>query len=234
MVEGLDEVEELHVPCGGKVWRIHKGNMEQLWAAMGSLDEGLPYWAEIWPSSLALGDFLAQQPLHGLACLDLGCGLGLTALVGAAAGGRVQAVDLEARAIALACENKALNAALLPYEQAERQEQKAPATPTWPQFFCMDWENPSISPNSVERLWAGDIMYEKVFAAPIARFFSYALKENGKVWIAEPGRKVFLALLDILPSFSLCASKILEKPIMPLISQKLPVPVSIWEIVHKK
>ncbi len=232
MAEGLGSIEELDVLCGGKTWHIHKGNMEQLWEAMGNLDEGLPYWAEIWPSSLALGDFLAQQPLHGLTCLDLGCGLGLTALVGAAAGAKVQAVDLEARAIELACMNAICNAALLPCEQVGSKEQKTPASPAWPQFFCMDWEKPTIVPNSVERLWAGDIMYEKVFAAPIARFFAYALTENGKIWIAEPGRNVFFALLELLPDFNLQATKIAEVPVMPLIPQEAPVPVTIWEIVR--
>ncbi len=226
MVKGLGDIEETEVPCGGNVWHIRKGNMEQLWEAMGNLEEGLPYWAEIWPSSLALGNFLAEQNLLGLACLDLGCGLGLTALVGAAAGGFVQAVDIEPRAITLAKVNKTRNAALLPALHILPGHN----VQSNPHFFCMDWEKPTIPPASVERLWAGDIMYEKVFAAPLASFFAYALKENGKAWVAEPGRTVFLAFLDILPEYGLTAAKIAHVPTQPLIPQPEAVPVTIWEI----
>ena len=46
-------------------------------------DEFLPYWAELWPSGIALaeGGEIVSLPLAGLRVLELGCGLGLPALV---------------------------------------------------------------------------------------------------------------------------------------------------------
>ena len=47
-------------------------------------DERLPYWTELWPSSIALCRWLEERraEIAGRPCLDLGCGLGLTAMVG--------------------------------------------------------------------------------------------------------------------------------------------------------
>ena len=40
-------------------------------------EEFLPYWAELWPSSLALARAIAGRALRGARTLELGCGLGL-------------------------------------------------------------------------------------------------------------------------------------------------------------
>ena len=56
-------------------------------------DEFLPYWAELWPSALALARVVARRPLTGRRVIELGCGLGLPALAAALAGGRVLATD---------------------------------------------------------------------------------------------------------------------------------------------
>ena len=50
-------------------------------------EEFLPYWAELWPSALALARVLARRPLTGRRVLELGCGLGLPAIAAALAGG---------------------------------------------------------------------------------------------------------------------------------------------------
>ena len=49
-------------------------------------DEFMPYWAEVWPSGLALARHVAGLDLTGLAVLELGCGLGLPSLVASLAG----------------------------------------------------------------------------------------------------------------------------------------------------
>ena len=40
-------------------------------------EEFLPYWAELWPSGLALARHVAAREVRGLRILELGCGLGL-------------------------------------------------------------------------------------------------------------------------------------------------------------
>ena len=76
----------LTVNACGRDWTLERAaDMEALWESMTEFteDERLPYWTELWPSSLVLADWLYQrrESLRGQPCLDLGCGIGLTALV---------------------------------------------------------------------------------------------------------------------------------------------------------
>src|SRR5206468_3712111 len=45
-------------------------------------EEFLPYWAELWPSGVALAKAIADRSLRGARVLELGCGLGLPRLGG--------------------------------------------------------------------------------------------------------------------------------------------------------
>jgi predicted nicotinamide N-methyase len=63
-------------------------------------DEFLPYWAELWPSGLWLAEALPDR-LDGRTVVELGCGLGVPALVAATRGARVTALDWAADAIEL-------------------------------------------------------------------------------------------------------------------------------------
>jgi predicted nicotinamide N-methyase len=70
-------------------------------------DEFLPYWAELWPASIALA--AALPDLAGLRVVELGCGLGVPSLVAAARGAEVTATDWATDAIDLLRENAARN-----------------------------------------------------------------------------------------------------------------------------
>ena len=72
-------------------------------------DEFLPYWAELWPSGLALARTVAELELDGLRVLELGAGLGLPSLAAALRGADVLATDWADDAVALLRENAARN-----------------------------------------------------------------------------------------------------------------------------
>ena len=74
-------------------------------------EEFLPYWAELWPSSLALARAIAGRALRGARTLELGCGLGLPSIAAALAGGRVLATDWSADAVELTAANAERNGA---------------------------------------------------------------------------------------------------------------------------
>ena len=76
-------------------------------------EEFLPYWAELWPSGVALARRVAARSLRGARVLELGCGLGLPSLAAALAGGRVLATDWSPQAIELLEENAERNEATL-------------------------------------------------------------------------------------------------------------------------
>jgi len=86
-------------------------------------EEFLPYWAELWPSGLALARRVAVRALRGARTLELGCGLGLPSLGAAIAGGRVLATDWSPQAIELLRGNAAANGIAL---EAERADWSAP------------------------------------------------------------------------------------------------------------
>ena len=79
----------ISVRACGRLWRLQRAaDLETLWNAMlddpqNFEDERLPYWTELWPSSIALCRWLEERraEIAGRPCLDLGCGLGLTAMV---------------------------------------------------------------------------------------------------------------------------------------------------------
>src|SRR3954451_8642651 len=62
-------------------------------------EEYLPYWAEMWPSSIALARTVAARGLGGRRVVELGCGLGLPSIVAALGGARVLATDWSADAV---------------------------------------------------------------------------------------------------------------------------------------
>ena len=62
-------------------------------------EEFLPYWAELWSSSVALAHEVSLRSLSGRPTLELGCGLGLPSIAAALAGGRVLATDWSPEAV---------------------------------------------------------------------------------------------------------------------------------------
>ena len=56
-------------------------------------EERLPYWAELWPSAVALARYLSQKDLSGKRAAELGCGVGLPTVVALDRGALVLATD---------------------------------------------------------------------------------------------------------------------------------------------
>src|SRR4051812_25731260 len=89
-----DLVEEV-VPIAGHDLRVLRPRDAEALLDDDAFDheEFLPYWAELWPSGVCLGQAVAARSLRGARTLELGCGLGLPSLAAALAGGRVTASD---------------------------------------------------------------------------------------------------------------------------------------------
>src|SRR3954447_1324049 len=85
-------------------------------------DEFLPYWAELWPSGVALARAIAARALRGARVLELGCGLGLPSLAAALGGGRVLATDWSPAALDLLADNAERNDAGLETELVRWEE----------------------------------------------------------------------------------------------------------------
>lgn len=210
----------LTVAACGRHWELERpADLESLWEGMVAFDnpdERLPYWTELWPSAIVLAEWLCERAerIRGRDCLDLGCGLGFTALVGQGLGARVTGMDYEAEALRYARRNAARN----------NVEGVA--------WAAMDWRRPAVRRRSLARIWGGDVMYERRFAEPVAAFFEHALADDGVAWIAEPCRSVYDAFRSLLISRRWVVRCALTTETPALIPQKKPVPVRVWEITR--
>jgi predicted nicotinamide N-methyase len=135
-------------------------------------DERFPYWAELWPSAVALAGFVLRrgQP-PGLEVLELGCGLGLAGVAAALNGGRVLFTDFEPEALAFARANHALN---LGTEGRTR---------------LLDWRDPPGG-LSAPLVLASDVLYERRFLGAFLDTLARVVPPGGTALVAEPGRKV--------------------------------------------
>ncbi len=187
-------------------------------------DERLPYWTELWPSSIALSEWLNihQDSIKDNICLDVGCGLGLTALVGHTLGAKVLAFDYEIEALSYAKKNTFSNAAHYTVNHGQ-----VIMGPLW---LGMDWRRPAIKKHSIEFLWGADIMYERKFAYSLMEFLDFALTKHGRAWIAEPCRSVYEHFSAELVRRKWQAKKVHTAQIEPIYAQPVPVNVQVWEI----
>jgi predicted nicotinamide N-methyase len=145
-------------------------------------DEFLPYWAELWPSGVALARALDGRALRGVPVVELGCGLGLPSIVAARAGGRVLSTDWSAAALDLLRDNAARNDVELG-------------------VMRVDWTRPGelLARGPFPLVLAADVLYERRNVTPLLDLLPQLVADGGEVLLADPGRAIadtFLALAD--------------------------------------
>src|SRR3954463_3450604 len=105
-----DLVEETVVVAGEPISLVRPRDSDELLTEEAfEQEEFLPYWAELWPSSLALARLIGARALKGARTVELGGGLGLPSLAAAAAGGRVTATDWSQDAVTMTVANARRN-----------------------------------------------------------------------------------------------------------------------------
>jgi predicted nicotinamide N-methyase len=145
-------------------------------------DERLPYWAELWPSAIALARYLTRENLAGKHVIELGCGVGLPTVVALARGAEVLAADVYEAALAFATHNARANLG--------RE----------PQTALLDWHAPEAERlGTFERVFAADVLYERRNASALADLVPGLLAPGGEALFADPRRKdapLFLELIE--------------------------------------
>lgn len=143
-------------------------------------DERLPYWADLWPSSVALARAVRAMAGGGRTLLELGCGVGLVAAAALKAGFDVTASDYYDEALAFARLNGRRNAL--------RE----------PRTMILDWRHlPSAIP-AFDVVVGADVLYERTYGPVVARAIATTLAERGRAMIADPGRVGSPAFFDSL------------------------------------
>ena len=142
-------------------------------------EEFLPYWAELWPSGVALARAVVTRALSGRRVVELGCGLGLPAIAAALAGGRVLATDWSAAAVERAADNARRNDAEI-------------------ETLVCSWTAPG--PIEQRGPWdlvlASDVLYERRDVDPLLAVLPRLLAPAGQAWIADPGRPPAAGFLE--------------------------------------
>jgi predicted nicotinamide N-methyase len=175
----VDVVENVEV--GGRVVEIvHPPDPEELLDEEAfEREEFLPYWAELWPSAVALARAVAARDVRGLAVVELGCGLALPSVAAALGGARVLATDWSPDALVYAERNAHANCVEL--ETAR-----------------VAWAEPDelVRRGPFDVLLAADVLYERrntdLLLALLPRLADVVL-------LADPGRPAlpeFLSAVD--------------------------------------
>ena len=135
-------------------------------------DERLPYWAELWPSALALARRLSAEDLVGRRLIELGVGVGLPTLVALDRGARVLATDYYEAA--------------LDFTRHNARENGLPE----PETALLDWKAPDLGKlGAFDLVFAADVLYEEGSARALARLVPPLLGADGEALIADPGRR---------------------------------------------
>ena len=138
-------------------------------------DEFLPYWAEPWPSGVALAALVGRRDLRGRRVLELGAGLGLPSLAAALRGGDVLATDWADDAVALLRANAERNGIALRVERVR-------------------WDEPArlLAGAPWELVLGADLLYEARNAEQLGALLPCL---GGEILLAEPGRPFAAAFL---------------------------------------
>lgn len=166
-------MEELRIEIGGQSY--------QLWSQPEE-ETGDLHWNLLWPGALGLSEHLVAEwraeRLCGLPVLELGCGMGLVALVAARLGARATASDISAEALGLV-------------------ERAAEANALDVETLVLDWENPGIDRRWPLVLGADVIYYEPIFDALI-ECIERVLAPGGVALFSDPIRSPGTLFLQTL------------------------------------
>src|SRR5215217_3410835 len=175
---GVDEdlVEEVVPLARGELRVLRPRDSEELLDEQAfDHEEFLPYWAELWPSGVALARDVSARSLRGARTLELGCGLGLPSIAAALAGGRVLATDWAPDGIAMAARNAARSHASI-------------------ETLVCDWAHPEplLARAPWDLVLAADVLYERRNVDILSELLP---RLGPQVLLADPGRphsKTFL------------------------------------------
>ena len=140
-------------------------------------DERLPYWAEIWSSSLALARHCLGAPgMAGARVLELGCGVGLAGIAASRAGACVTMTDYDPHALMFAEYNALMN--LMPAPDSGM-----------PEFRLLDWRQ-TMSLQRYDLVIGADITYERSAFGPLLATLQNAVRDGGQIVLTDPDRLI--------------------------------------------
>ena len=172
-------------------------------------DERLPYWADVWPSSIVLAGKLMELKGHGKTALELGCGVGLSTLAATSAGFDVLSTDYYEDALDVTRANVFRNLGKIARTR------------------LVDWRHLPLDLGTFELVFASDVLYEKEYAELLPILLRRLLAPTGLALIADPGRVAAPVFIEACAKHGLA---IREKETRPFEVAEIKQKIDIYEI----
>lgn len=176
------------------------------------LDERLPYWADVWPSSIILASRLLELTGAGRAALELGCGVGLSTLAATSAGFNVLSTDYYEDALDVTRANVFRNLG------------------TTARTRMVDWRHFPEDLGMFDLVFASDVLYEKEYAELLPVLLLRLLAPGGIALIADPGR---VAAPVFVEACGIHGLDIRERETRPFEAGEIKQKIDIYEIVRR-
>lgn len=174
-------------------------------------DERLPYWADVWPSSIILAGKLLELQGDGRSALELGCGVGLSTLAATTAGFDVLSTDYYEDALDVTRANVFRNLG-----RTARTR-------------LVDWRHVPKDLGTFDLVFASDVLYEKEYALLLPIILCRVLGANGRALIADPGRIAAPMFIEACEAHRL---QIRKKETRPFAAGEIRQQVDIYEIAR--
>ena len=180
---------ELRLPESGQVYEIIMPDEIDplLDAIVDDPEQNLPYWSQIWSSGVALGDAIVASPelLRRQRVIEIGCGLGITAIAAVQAGAELTVTDYAPLSLSLARYNVLANTGREPDAAIQ-----------------FNWRSPSdeflaVTAQGYPVVLAADVLYESRDVEPLLRLLEQVVVPGSLLWLAEPGRAVAGRFVDL-------------------------------------
>jgi predicted nicotinamide N-methyase len=172
-------------------------------------DERLPYWADVWPSSIILAGKLLELDGHGKTALELGCGVGLSTLAATSAGYDVLATDYYEDALDVTRANVFRNLGTIARTR------------------LVDWRHLPLDLGTFDLIFASDVLYENEYANLLPVLFRGLLSSDGIALIADPGRVAAPVFVEACAEHQLVIRK---KETRPFEAGEIKQKIDIYEI----
>jgi ETFB lysine methyltransferase len=175
-------------------------------------DERLPYWADVWPSSIVLAEKLLELAGAGRTALELGCGVGLSTLAATSAGFDVLSTDYYIDALDVTRANVFRNLG------------------TTARTRMVDWRHFPEDLGTFDLVFASDVLYEKEYAELLPVLLLRLLAPGGVALIADPGRVAAPIFVEGCATHGL---EIREKETRPFEAGEINQKIDIYEIARR-
>jgi predicted nicotinamide N-methyase len=176
------------------------------------MDERLPYWADVWPSSIILAEKLLELAGSGRTALELGCGVGLSTLAATSAGFDVLSTDYYEDALDVTRANVFRNLGTLARTR------------------LVDWRHFPEDLGTFDLVFASDVLYEKEYAELLPLLLRRLLVPGGIGLIADPGRVAAPVFVEACASSGL---DIRKKETRPFEAGEIKQEIDIFEIARR-